>query len=135
MLDGEFRYLTSISHGTIEATWLPDDRETHSDRGLLDIKSSTGLNQHWYVGVDINRVSDPAYLQDFSQESFTNAIGFLASTAGLYGHGRYWSAGFYMQDWQIADPSLIKSEEPYRRLPDAWFNWNQPFSAITSNWA
>jgi LPS-assembly protein len=128
MLDGEFRYLTQSSHGTIDATWLPDDRETHSDRGSLDIKSFTGLSPHWNVNVDVTHVSDPAYLQDFSQEPFANTIGFLQSTAGLYGHGMYWSAALYAQDWQISDPSLLKSQEPYRRLPDAWFHWDQPFA-------
>ncbi|HTA66045.1 MAG TPA: LPS assembly protein LptD [Xanthomonadaceae bacterium] len=128
MLDGEFRYLTAGSKGSIDATWLPDDAETHTDRGSLDIKSTYSLTSNWYTSVDINHVSDPAYLQDFSQESFATAIGFLASTAGLYGRGRYWSAGLYVQGWQISDPSLVESEEPYRRLPDVWFRWDQPLA-------
>lgn len=128
MLDGQFRFLTAQhGGGTIEATWLPDDRALHRDRGSLDIGAITPFNSHWYSVLDVHRVSDPAYLQDFSEQPFANAIGLLSSTAGVYGRGRYWAAGLYAQDWQISDPSLSKAEEPYRRMPDAWFRWNQPF--------
>ncbi len=128
MFDGQFRYLTANhGHGTIEATWLPDDDKLHRDRGSLDINAVTPFTTHWYSLLDVHRVSDSAYLQDFSQTPFANAIGLEASTAGIYGHGRYWSAGLYAQDWQITDPSLVKALEPYRRMPDAWFRWNQPF--------
>jgi len=129
MLDGEFRYLTERSHGTIEATWLPDDRQSHRDRSLIDIKSFTSINPNWYATVDINHVSDPFYLQDFSEEPYGSAIGLLSSTAGFYGRGRYWTAGAYVQDWDITDPLLAQASAPYRRVPDTWFRWQQPFGS------
>ena len=128
MLDGEFRYLTASSHGSVDASWLPDDRKTNSDRGSVDIKSFTSLSPHWYVNVDINRVSDAEYFQDFSNQSYGTAIGVLASTAGIYGRGRYWTAGAFAQVWQVTDPSLTDLNEPYRRLPDLYFRWQQPFA-------
>ena len=127
MLDGEFRYLTASSHGTVDASWLPDDRKTNSDRGSLDIKSVTALSPHWYVNVDINRVSDATYFQDFSNQSYGSAIGLLASTAGIYGRGRYWTAGAFAQIWEVTDPSLTDLNEPFRRVPDVYFRWQQPF--------
>ncbi|MBS0192999.1 MAG: LPS assembly protein LptD [Proteobacteria bacterium] len=128
MLDGQFRYLTTRSLGTIEATWLPDDRELHRDRGSLQIGSITNLTPNWYASIDLHRVSDATYLRDFRQEPFAAAIGFLPSTLGFYGRGEYWSAGLYAQGFQITDPSLIKSQQPYSRLPDAWLRWQQPFA-------
>lgn len=127
MLDGQFRFLTPSSHGQIDATWLPDDRQNHRDRGSLDIGAVTNLDPHWYASADIHRVSDSSYLQDFSQQPFASAIGLLTSTAGLYGRGRWWSAGLFAQSWQIADPFLSGTQQPYSRLPDAWFRWNRPF--------
>ncbi len=128
MLDGEFRYLTTSSHGSIDATWLPHDSLTGADRGSLGIKSITTLSPHWYVDVDINRVSDTHYFEDFSNQPYGSAIGLLSSTAGVYGRGRYWSAGGFAQTWQITDPFLADASAPYRRLPDVYFRWQQPFA-------
>ncbi|MBS0575169.1 MAG: LPS assembly protein LptD [Proteobacteria bacterium] len=127
MLDGQFRFLTPTSHGQIDATWLPDDRQDHRDRGSLDIGAVANLDPHWYASADVHRVSDPSYLQDFSEQPFASAIGLLPSTLGLYGRGRWWSAGLYAQGWQIADPILTRVQQPYSRLPDAWFRFDRPF--------
>ncbi len=128
MLDGEFRYLTAGSHGTIAATWLPHDRKTGSDRGSLNIQSTTTLTPNWYANVDLNHVSDAHYFEDFSNQPYGTAIGLLASTAGLYGRGHYWTAGAFAQSWQVTDPLLPQTSEPYRRLPDVYFRWQQPFA-------
>ncbi len=126
MLDGEFRYLTASSRGTIDATWLPSDRVTGADRGSVDIKSITTLSPHWSANIDVNRVSDSRYLEDFSYQANGAAIGLLPSTAGVYGRGRYWTAGAFLQVWQLTDPSLTNAYEPYQRLPDLYFRWQQP---------
>ncbi len=127
MLDGQFRFLTPRSHGDIEATWLPHDQKTGADRGSLDIKTITLFSPHWYAGVDVNRVSDPAYFQDFSTQAYGASVGVISSTAGVYGRGLYWNAGAFAQIWQITQPLFPEAAVPYRRLPDAYFNWNQPF--------
>lgn len=127
MLGGQFRFLTPSSHGSVDATWLPDDREIHRDRGSLDIDATGNFNAHWFASADIHRISDPAYLQDFSQQPFASAIGLLPSTLGLYGRGRWWTAGLYAQGWQISDPSLVRAQQPFSRLPDAWFRFQRPF--------
>jgi LPS-assembly protein len=128
MLEGDFRFLTATSHGDIDATFLPDDRETGTDRGSINIKAGNSLSPNWYTNVDINRVSDTAFFQDFSEEPFGSAIGVIASTAGIYGRGRYWTAGGFAQVWQLTDPSLTDISLPYRRVPDVYFNWDQPLA-------
>jgi LPS-assembly protein len=126
MADTEFRYLTEHGHGTVEATWLPDDSQRHYDRGSVFAKSLTNLTPNWYVNADLNYVSDTHYFEDFSRQTFGSAIGLLSSTVGVYGRGRYWSAGAYVQDWEITDTSLADSSAPFRRLPDVYFRWQQP---------
>ena len=128
MLDGEFRYLTASSHGTVEATWLPNDSLRGYDRGSVFVKSITSLSPHWYANVDLNYVSDRHYFEDFSNQPFGNAIGLLSSTAGIYGRGRYWTAGAFAQTWEITDPSLADQSAPYRRVPDVYFRWQQPLA-------
>ena len=126
MADTEFRYLTQNSHGTIEATWLSDDSQRHRDRGSVFGKSITSLTPNWYVNADLNYVSDTHYFEDFSRQTFGSAIGLLSSTVGVYGRGRYWNAGAYVQDWEVTDTLLSDRSAPFRRLPDVYFRWQQP---------
>ena len=126
MADTEFRYLTEHSHGTIEATWLPNDSQRHYDRGSVFARSTTDLSPNWYVDANLNHVSDTHYFEDFSRQTFGSAIGLLSSTVGLYGRGRHWSAGAYVQDWEVTDTLLADRSAPYRRTPDVYFRWQQP---------
>ncbi len=128
MADTEFRYLTEHSHGTIEATWLPNDSQRHYDRGSVFARSTTDLSPNWYVDANLNHVSDTHYFEDFSRQTFGSAIGLLSSTVGLYGRGRYWSAGAYVQDWEVTDTLLPDRSAPYRRTPDVYFRWQQPLA-------
>jgi LPS-assembly protein len=128
MLGGEFRYLTSNSHGTVDATWLPNDSITGYDRGSLFAKDVTAFSKHWYASADLNYVSDTHYFEDFSNQPYGSAIGLLSSQAGVYGRSRYWSAGAYAQLWQVTDPLLPEALAPFRRMPDIYFRWEQPFA-------
>jgi LPS-assembly protein len=130
MLDGEFRYLTANSKGIIEATYLPNDNITGYDRGAVFAKDFTTFSPHWYASADLNHVSDTHYFEDFSNQPYSHATGLLASQAGVYGRGRYWTAGAYAQIWQVTDDLLPEALAPYRRLPDLYFRWEQPFT----NW-
>lgn len=128
MAEGEFRYLTGNSHGQIDASWLPDDSQRHYDRGSVFAKSTTNLSPNWYIDANLQHVSDDFYFQDFSRETYGASIGLLPSTFGLYGRGRYWNAGLYVQDWEVTDPSVADLNAPFRRAPDAYFNWRQPLA-------
>ncbi|MEO8743029.1 MAG: LPS assembly protein LptD, partial [Lysobacteraceae bacterium] len=128
MIGGEFRYLTKNSHGSIDGNWLPNDSLRGYDRGSLFIKDTTSLSPNWYAATDLSYVSDNHFFEDFSNQPFGSAIGLLSSTAGVYGRGRYWSAGLFAQTWQVTDPLLTDASAPYRRMPDVYFRWEQPFA-------
>ena len=128
MLGGEFRYLTTSSHGIIDATWLPSDNQRGYDRGAVFAKDFTTFSPHWYASADLNHVSDTHYFEDFSNQPYGSAIGLLSSQAGVYGRGRRWSAGAYAQFWQVTDSLLPETLAPYRRLPDVYFRWEQPLA-------
>lgn len=117
MLGGEFRYLGQHSQGRFEGTFLPDDDLTGQDRSYLAFDHRSRFNQHWSADVSLRNVSDTDYFSDFGDSISNTSISLLASHAGLYGRGRYWSASLSAERWQIASPLLPTGSEPYRRLP------------------
>lgn len=128
MLGAEFRYLTTNSRGVIDATWLPNDILTGTERGAVFAKDLTTFSPHWYASADLNHVSDTHYFEDFSSQPYGSTIGLLPSQAGVYGRGRYWSAGAYAQVWQVTDPLLSRTLAPYRRMPDVYFRMEHPLA-------
>lgn len=133
LLGGEFRYLTDGSNGSFNFEYLPDDRgaeEEESEYGenlpgsrwWYQWRNTTAFNGNWNAGVNINRVSDPRYFEDFGRGLYSSSISFLPSRAYLNGRGEFWSASIGGDDYQITDPTLPERFEPYRRLPRATFN-------------
>ena len=128
MLGGEFRYLTGRSRGSFEGTWLPNDQITGRDRSFLSFEDYTTLSRHWFASTHFNNVSDKSYLGDFGDSIAATSISLLASDAGFYGRGRYWSASLSAESWQIANPLLADGDEPYRRLPRLQVAANRPLA-------
>ncbi|MGA9828217.1 MAG: LPS assembly protein LptD [Rhodanobacteraceae bacterium] len=128
MLGGEFRYLVPGSHGQVEFTYLPDDRLADRDRGSFEWKDSTSFSENWGASVNINRVSDDRYFEDFGRSLTTAATSLLPSRVYVNGHGDWWSASLGGDEYQITDPTLPGSSEPYRRLPRATFNGEHPLA-------
>ena len=122
MLGGQFRYLTDSSHGTVEAEWLPNDRDTDSQRSLLHWDNSTRFNANWGATVDLNHVSDDRYFEDFGRSLSIAATTLLPSSAYFRGQGKWWKASIGGDEYQITDSTLPSSVEPYRRLPRATFD-------------
>ncbi|MFA7319962.1 MAG: LPS assembly protein LptD [Dokdonella sp.] len=122
MLGGQFRYLTDSSRGTIEAEWLPNDRDTDSRRSLLHWDDATRFNAYWGATVDFNHVSDDRYFEDFGRSLSIAATTLLPSSAYFRGQGSWWKASVGGDEYQITDPTLSVAAEPYRRLPRATFD-------------
>lgn len=128
MHQGEFRYLTAHSRGQFNGTWLGNDDVTGTDRSLLNWKSNTTINRHWYTSTNFNYVSDDNYFGDFGDSIDATSISLLNSSAGVYGRGKYWSASLTAEAWQIASPLVIEGNEPYRRLPRLQASAQRPFA-------
>ena len=84
MTQGEFRYMTEHSQGQFNGTWLPNDDLTGEDRSLLNWKSNSKINRHWYTSANLNDVSDVNYFSDFGDNIDATSISLLSSTAGVY---------------------------------------------------
>jgi LPS-assembly protein len=122
MLGAEFRYLVPGSRGNVEATWLPDDREADRDRGSFRWQDWTSFSENWGASVDIRRVSDDRYFEDFGRSLTSAATSLLPSRAYVHGQGDWWRASIGADEYEITDPELPDRFEPYRRLPRATFN-------------
>jgi LPS-assembly protein len=137
MLGGEFRYLTDIGVGAFNFEALPNDRGV-DDENLLNDETlpddrwwykwtnTTGFNENWSAGINLNRASDKRYFEDFGRGLYTSAISFLPSSAYLYGHGSWWNASIGGDTYQITDPTIADQYEPYHRLPRLTFNGENP---------
>ena len=125
MLGGQFRYLTNSSRGTLEAEWLPDDRDTNSQRSLIHWDDATRFSANWGASVNINHVSDDNYFEDFGRSLNVAATTLLPSSAYFRGQGNWWKASIGGDEYQITDPSVANSAAPYRRLPRATFDADQ----------
>lgn len=133
MLGAEFRYLTERSSGTFNFDVMTNDSRAKDEertygenlpgsRWWVQWNDNTSLGPNWNIGIGINRVSDARYFEDFGRGLYSSAIGFLSSNAYLNGHGDWWSASLGGDSYQITDPTLPDSVEPYRRLPRLTFN-------------
>ena len=141
MLGGEFRYLTDSSSGTFAFDALPHDRR--ADEESIDVgqkvpdtrwwyqwKNTTVFNANWGANANINRVSDDRYFEDFGRGLYSSAIGFLPSSFYFNGHGSWWSAAIGGDQFQITDPTLPGSSEPYRRLPRLTFTAQRALAGL-----
>lgn len=119
MLGAELRYLGESQSGTLEGNWLPDDDLNGRDRGSLRFRHSGALSQFWRVDADLNHVSDDRYFEDFGDSLSARSTSLLESRGGFYGRGPGWTASLLARDFQITDPLVPDSAEPYRQLPRA----------------
>ncbi len=133
MLGGEFRYLTEHSSGELHAEFLGHDNGAADEsrelgtpvperRWWYQWKDYTRITPDWSATVDLNRVSDDHYFEDFGRGLYSSAISLLPSSAYLHGQGSWWTASLGGDQYQITDPTLSESYEPYRRLPRATLN-------------
>jgi LPS-assembly protein len=145
-LGSEFRYLTETGGGVFDVAYLPHDRLTSrgrpaeiadpnipaenrrgDNRGLFHFYGTQNVGPTWQARTNLNWISDPRYLEDFSSRLNGLTPFAVTSDIGLYGHGRYWDAGFSADYQELADPTLTRTVLPYNRLPRSWVRWEEPF--------
>jgi LPS-assembly protein len=133
----QFRYLTAASHGQIDATFLPNDSQLHSDRSYLRFTDITDFKRGTRFDTDIASVSD--------QTSVT----FLERRADLLYYDDAWRVRAELQNFQTIDTSVQTTctpaelsqaplsvgscdERPYSRVPRIQANalWPVPGTSV-----
>jgi LPS-assembly protein len=126
----QFRFLTATSHGQIDATFLPNDSQFHSDRSYLHFTDVTDLKTGMRFDADIAGVSDSSYFEDFAVGSDQTSVTFLERRTDLFYYDDAWRVRGELQNFQtidttvpttcpagIATPPALCDQRPYSRVP------------------
>jgi len=143
-LGSEFRYLHPQGDGRVEFEYLNADKLTtreraleisegiraenrrRSDRMRMDYSAHQRLTRAWQARTSLSWISDPRYVEDFSNRLDDNAGTYLRSTTGLYGRGLWWNVSLRADWYLLTDYLRSETSLPYHRLPQLAFNWERP---------
>ncbi len=114
----DFRYLTSDSHGQLDATFLPNDkRSDDDDRSYTHFTDVTDLMKGLRVDADIANVSDARYFQDFAVGTDQTSVTYLERRADLFYYDDAWRIRAELQNYQTMDTAVNPDDRPYSRVP------------------
>ena len=117
-LDTEFRYLTGIGRGTLDAEYLYDDQEFGDSRSLLRYSDQSDLGRHLRLAIDAANVSDSEWFEDFGSGPEGTSTLYLNRSADLIYMTDHWHAVARVQNFQtIADDTIPPRSRPYTLLP------------------
>ncbi|HUX72941.1 MAG TPA: LPS assembly protein LptD [Steroidobacteraceae bacterium] len=114
---GQYRYLTTSSHGQIDTSFLPEDLQTQAERNYFRATDVTELDRRSRVGFDIASVSDSNYFQDFAVGSAETSVTYLQRRAEYLYHDDAWRVSAQLQNFQTIDISVAAIDRPYSRVP------------------
>jgi LPS-assembly protein len=116
-LGGEFRYLTTTSHGAVEGTFLPDDKQLHYNRAYLHISDITDIQPGLRFDADLAGVSDVSYFADFAVGSEQTSVTYLERRAEVLYNDDYWRVLGQLQNFQTIDNLVPNDLRPASRVP------------------
>jgi len=145
-LGEQFRYLTTSSHGQVDATFLPSDAKAHGDRSYIRVTDITDFKRGMRFDTDIASVSDSRYFEDFAVGSDQTSVTFLERRADILYYDDAWRVRGELQNFQTIDitvpttcsaataasvPALC-DQRPYSRVPRIEANalWPMPGTPI-----
>jgi len=112
-----FRYLTASSHGYLDATFLPNDKQLHEDRSYVHYTDVTDIQHGLRFDTDITSVSDSNYFQSFAVGTEQTSVTYLERRADVLYYDDAWRIRGQLQNFQTIDTSVVDSERPYSRVP------------------
>ncbi len=116
-LGEQFRYLTNSSHGVIDGSFLPDDKQLHSNRTYFHFNDVTDLAQGLRFDTDVTSVSDVNYFSNFSVGSEQTSVTFLERRAEVLYYDDDWRIRGELQNFQTIDSLLSDLDRPYSSVP------------------
>jgi LPS-assembly protein len=113
----DFRYLTASSHGQLDATFLPNDKQQHDDRSYVRYTDVTDIRHGLRFDADIASVSDSNYFQSFAVGTEQTSVTFLERRADLLYYDDAWRIRAQLQNFQTIDTTVDGGDRPYSRVP------------------
>jgi LPS-assembly protein len=116
-LTEDFRYLTASSHGQLDATFLPNDKQQHDDRSYTRYTDVTDIKRGLRFDTDIAAVSDVNYFQSFAVGTEQTSVTFLQRRADVLYYDDIWRVRGQLQNFQTIDITVAAADRPYSRVP------------------
>ncbi len=117
-LDSELRYLTDFGRGSLDAEYLPDDREFGDARSYLHFEDRSDFTDTLRLDLDAANVGDSAWFEDFGLGPEGTSISYLNRSANLTYLTQHWLAVLRAQNFQTIDDIGIAPElRPHTLLP------------------
>jgi LPS-assembly protein len=113
----DFRYLTARSHGQLDATFLPNDKQQHDNRSYLRYTDVTDIQHGLRFDADIASVSDTNYFQSFAVGTEQTSVTFLERRVDVLYYDDAWRIRAQLQNFQTIDTTVIDADRPYSRVP------------------
>ncbi len=129
-LGSEYRYLTKSSNGTLQGTYLNNDKVTNNNRYQVHYQQHTQIIPNLQMNVDFQDVSDKNYFNDFSNNLGTTSRTYLDRNVNLSYDTQNWHLQALAQKLKVIDTSTALSTRPYARLPQLTLNGE---TAINNN--
>ncbi len=120
----EFRYLLPSAKGRSQFDFLPNDMAAGKNRWLLDLDHALHAGRHFQARLDVNRVSDKQYLNDFSTNLQQSSNIALPSRADATLSFRDWSLNVQAQSWQTIAQNFAPRNEPFSTVPSIRFDYS-----------
>lgn len=112
-LGGEYRYLGQGYSGRLRAEFLPDDKKTNSNRWAYSVQHNQNLAKGLNAYLNVNRVSDDQYPDDFNRSVAQSAQRQYLQEGGVTYNWQDFTVLARVQKFQTLRPS----EPSYERVP------------------
>ncbi len=112
-LGGEYRYLGQGYNGRLRAEFLPDDKKTNSNRWAYSVQHNQNLAKGLNAYLNVNRVSDDQYPDDFNRSVAQSAQRQYPQEGGVTYNWQDFTVLARVQKFQTLRPS----EPSYERVP------------------
>ncbi len=116
-LGAEARYLGHTYSGETKFEYLPNDRETKTDRYAVSSIHTQTFAPAWTLNWNLNNASDDRYPDDFASTITTSNQRLLTRDLGLTYSGSFWNASLRASSYQVLQDPLVPITRPYDRLP------------------
>jgi len=116
-LQTQFRYLTKIHNGVVDAEYLNDDSLTGESRSYVGVDHTSLFRKRLRGQVEFREVSDNQYFEDLGGSLSTSTTTHLNRALRFDFHTDNLSLFAQVQDYQTIDDAIAVDDEPYRRLP------------------
>ncbi|PKF62634.1 LPS assembly protein LptD [Psychromonas sp. psych-6C06] len=119
---GEYRYLSEIGSGSLQAEYLADDKIRGYNRYLYHWDHNVSFAQHWNFNARYNQVSDDDYFNDLDTPYGDRSDNQLLQTAKLSYQRENWNSELEVRSFQI----LGTGDTPHIVMPKLAFSAYQP---------